>query len=373
MNKKIIFLFGMILAALLAGCSSPRAGTAAPQPTMIAATTAAAPVSPSPIPSTTPISPTATLPAAQPESSPTPQTEPTQPPLPSPTPTQVEPAAQNTAACLDAAFFLDDVTIPDFSTVERAKPFLKTWRVRNAGSCDWGSGYVLSFLSGELMSHTTSVVMPAARAGDTVDISVDMIAPDDPGGYTGNWQIVNPRGERVMFAGSPVDYMWIKVNVPGSVPAALPPTPVAVQPQTCASTADDAFAQRVVDLINQERAKAGLAALKRETRLNMAAATQVRDMSCNNFVDHYGSDGSTWFKRIQAQGYDYGYASENIAAGNPAFGGTADWVVQIQWMNSQVHRDNILNPQVTEIGVAYMFNSAAQWGGYTAVNFAKPQ
>lgn len=39
-------------------------------------------------------------------------------------------------------------------------------------------------------------------------------------------------------------------------------------------------------------------------------------------------------------------------------------------MNSQVHRDNILNPNVTEIGVAYVFNSNAQYGGYTTVDFA---
>lgn len=106
----------------------------------------------------------------------------------------------------------------------------------------------------------------------------------------------------------------------------------------------------------------------------MAAAVQhSKDMACNNFVEHYGTNGSTWFTRIQSQGYTYAYAAENVAAGEPKFGGTASWVVIDNWMNSQIHRENILNPKVSEVGVAMVYSGSANWGAYTTVNFAAPK
>ena len=87
--------------------------------------------------------------------------------------------------------------------------------------------------------------------------------------------------------------------------------------------------------------------------------------------DHAGSDGSTWYSRIQAQDYTYAYATENIYVGNPAFGGTPegafDW-----WMNSPVHRDNILSAKVTEIGIGYAYSESSTYGGYYTLNFARP-
>ena len=94
-------------------------------------------------------------------------------------------------------------------------------------------------------------------------------------------------------------------------------------------------------------------------------------MACNGFVDHNGSDGSTWYQRVAAQGYENSAsARENIYVGDPAFGGTPqgafDW-----WMNSQVHRDNILNPNVTEIGIGYVYLSGSPYGGYYTLVVAK--
>ncbi len=94
-------------------------------------------------------------------------------------------------------------------------------------------------------------------------------------------------------------------------------------------------------------------------------------MACNDFIDHAGSDGSTWFDRVSAQGYTYAYASENIYVGDPAFGGTPQGAFE-WWMNSQVHRDNILYPDVSEIGVGYVFRPGSTYGGYYTLVFAKP-
>ena len=41
-------------------------------------------------------------------------------------------------------------------------------------------------------------------------------------------------------------------------------------------------------------------------------------------------------------------------------------------MNSQIHRDNILDPNVSQIGIAYVFNAASTYGGYYTLVFASP-
>ena len=94
-------------------------------------------------------------------------------------------------------------------------------------------------------------------------------------------------------------------------------------------------------------------------------------MACNDFVEHYGSDGSTWFGRIQAQGVRYHSASENIYAGDPTFGGTPQGAFA-WWMNSQVHRDNILNPKSTQIGIGYAYYYGSTYKGYYTLDFIQP-
>jgi uncharacterized protein YkwD len=124
-------------------------------------------------------------------------------------------------------------------------------------------------------------------------------------------------------------------------------------------------------LINQARASNGLASLNANQKLAASALVHSTDMACNNFVDHSGSNGSSWYDRITAQGYVYSSATENIYVGNPQFGGTPQGAFE-WWMNSQIHRDNILDVKMTDIGVGYIFNADSEYGGYYTVNFARP-
>jgi uncharacterized protein YkwD len=94
-------------------------------------------------------------------------------------------------------------------------------------------------------------------------------------------------------------------------------------------------------------------------------------MACNDFISHNGSDGSTWYDRIKAQGYaNYSSARENIYVGNPAFGGDAQGAFT-WWMNSKIHHDNILYPTVTELGIAYVFNQNSTYAGYYTLDLAR--
>jgi uncharacterized protein YkwD len=96
------------------------------------------------------------------------------------------------------------------------------------------------------------------------------------------------------------------------------------------------------------------------------------DMACQDFIDHVGSDGSTWYDRAASQGYaNANSAHENIYVGDPAFGGTTEGAFS-WWMNSQVHRDNILFDAISEIGIGYIYNPKSTYGGYFTVLFARP-
>ncbi len=108
----------------------------------------------------------------------------------------------------------------------------------------------------------------------------------------------------------------------------------------------------VVVLTNQARLEAGLPPLKLNEALREAARGHAEDMAENNFFDHTGSDGSSLADRINRVNYpNWLYAAENIAAGFP----TAEGVVQA-WLNSPIHRENILHPNLKEIGVGYAYD-----------------
>jgi len=110
------------------------------------------------------------------------------------------------------------------------------------------------------------------------------------------------------------------------------------------------FTNRVIELTNQERSKAGLSALKFESRLATAALRHSEDMALQDYFSHTQANGDTPWDRINATGYQYSDAAENVAAGMS----TPESVVA-GWMNSPGHRANILNPALKEIGVGYYF------------------
>ena len=117
---------------------------------------------------------------------------------------------------------------------------------------------------------------------------------------------------------------------------------------------NEEFEQRVVELVNQARADNGLPPLKRSKKLDQAARFHAADMAQEGYFDHDTYDlvdgqlvkvCSTW-DRIGT--YYKGANAENIAAGYS----TPEDVVQ-GWLDSEGHRDNILNSYSWEIGVGF--------------------
>jgi uncharacterized protein YkwD len=102
-----------------------------------------------------------------------------------------------------------------------------------------------------------------------------------------------------------------------------------------------------VDLINAERARAGLGPLRANAQLASAARSHAADMSRNGYFSHTGLNGSTLMRRAMAAGYCRTGVAENIAAGQ-----RSEAAVFGSWLNSSGHRRNMLRRTATEYGLA---------------------
>lgn len=106
--------------------------------------------------------------------------------------------------------------------------------------------------------------------------------------------------------------------------------------------------REVIDLTNKERAKNGLSKLKANTKLAEVAQAKSDDMLENGYFSHNSPNYGSPFQMMQEFGVSYQSAAENIAAGQQS----AEKVVQ-DWMNSPGHRRNIMNGELTHIGIGY--------------------
>jgi len=267
---------------------------------------------------------------------------------------------------------IEDVTIPDNTVLTRGETFTKTWRFLNNGKCNW-NGYTIAFFAGDRMASPDSVPVPAAEAGKTVDVSVELTAPSMDGSYTGFYILKNDKGETLSIGIEQSFWLKILIGNAASAPVATLPasgTPVAVAtvrgPASCNYTSSSGYINEIASLINNARAEAGLPSLSVNAQLSAAAQGHSIDMVCHNLLGHSGSDGSSVQERVAAAGYSASYASEIIyGSGYPqtAF----DW-----WMSDQIHRGEILNRNVIEMGIGYAYSADTAYGSYYTVDFGSP-
>jgi uncharacterized protein YkwD len=277
----------------------------------------------------------------------------------------------NDATCKDGAVLLQDVTVPDNTLMQRGGKFTKTWRFVNTGKCNW-SGYTIAFMAGDRMSSPDSAPIPQTDSGKTVDVSVELTAPSVDGSYTGYFELRNANGETLPIGIETT--FWVKILIGNAVPAtvavATSANSAAVTqpsgPASCVHTTSSSYQNEVASLINNARAQNGLPALTINPQLAAAAQGHSIDMACYGFLGHNGSDGSSVHQRVVAAGYAPSY-SEEIIYGSGFPQTTFDW-----WMNDQIHRNAILNPNVTEMGVGYAYVADTAHGGYYTVDFGSP-
>jgi hypothetical protein len=217
------FTFLIILTLVVSGCNMPRGNKPTPTPnvtqayqTVEARLTQAATLNPptaaptdSGIQTQTPtqqaITPTLTL-------------------APSPT----SPKPTNTCDIAGAGTPID-VTVPDDTQMQPGQAFTKIWRLQNVGTCTWSKDYSIALFSGANLSAPASVSVPSeVTPGLTVDIAVDMEAPQEAGVYQGNWKLRNASGVWFGIGPSGGSPFWVKIVVVGSgTPGTTTPTATA--------------------------------------------------------------------------------------------------------------------------------------------------
>lgn len=107
-----------------------------------------------------------------------------------------------------------------------------------------------------------------------------------------------------------------------------------------------ALEQKVIDLVNQQRAWNGLSALKANWEVSRVARYKSQDMINKNYFDHQSPTYGSPFNMMENFGIKFNAAGENIA-----YGQRTPQDVMNDWMNSPGHRSNILNPTYNQIGV----------------------
>lgn len=110
--------------------------------------------------------------------------------------------------------------------------------------------------------------------------------------------------------------------------------------------ATDMSITKLLELTNIQRTNNGLQPLEYNQQLSQAAVSKATDMFANNYWAHFGPNGQSPWDFVLASGYKYEYAGENLCKNYM----TSDGCVNA-WMQSPTHRENILRPQYTDIGL----------------------
>lgn len=124
------------------------------------------------------------------------------------------------------------------------------------------------------------------------------------------------------------------------------------------------FADRVIELVNIERAKEGLKPLKKDDTLN--GLSDIRAKETVTLFDHKRPNGTKWSTILKENNVSYTNAAENIASGYS----TPEDVVNA-WMNSEGHRASIMSVTYEKIGVSCYIDNNSEYKYYWDQLFIK--
>jgi hypothetical protein len=109
----------------------------------------------------------------------------------------------------------------------------------------------------------------------------------------------------------------------------------------------DVSAQKIFSLTNEIRQQYGLSPVTENNLLNQAAQYKAEDMLKNSYFNHYSPTGVSPWYWIKISGYNYYYAGENLAMNFL----DSEEVVN-GWLNSPSHKENLLNKNYQDMGIA---------------------
>ena len=145
-------------------------------------------------------------PEIPPQSTASPDPMPTQ--IPTPTP------LDKVSGCSNLAGFVEHLNVPDGTTFEPGEIFLKSWRLRNAGSCTWNQEYTLDHIGGDLLGAPASQpIAGVVRPGELLDLTIPMTAPQLPGQYLSEWMLQDDSGNPFGIGQDGIAPFWARIDV----------------------------------------------------------------------------------------------------------------------------------------------------------------
>lgn len=145
--------------------------------------------------------------------------------------------------------------------------------------------------------------------------------------------------------------------------------PVTTNPITPATNPNSQTFADILSELNALRERRNLPPVQYDDRLHRAAAEQAAHTATlpNGRLSHTGAGGSTVADRVEAQSYSWATVAENLLF-NYSLDGTEAYTL---WRNSPPHFANMINPDVTEVGLAYTVTDIGQV--YHAMVLARPR
>lgn len=196
----------LVLFALLIAACAPSPTPAAPTPDIAAISTAAAETVIANITGTAQALPPTSLPTAT-------QALPSETPSATPTVLLSITFGAGTSGPLCEVFqFIADINYPDDTGVAAGSEFIKTWKIRNVGTCAWGAGYKVAYAGyTDKMNGAPLAITTVIQPGQEIEVSVQFKAPTKPGVYVSAWTMANPQSVNFFdIAGKP---FYVKVVV----------------------------------------------------------------------------------------------------------------------------------------------------------------
>lgn len=129
-----------------------------------------------------------------------------------PTATNMPPTA--TPVPCNLMEYVKDINYPDGEDVQPGETIEKTWRLKNIGSCTWGSGYSLVFDHGDAMGAPASTQLTNGQVppGSTVDVTVTLKMPTTPGEYQGYFKLRDSYNNTFGYVPNDKAF-WVKLEV----------------------------------------------------------------------------------------------------------------------------------------------------------------
>lgn len=221
-----------------------------------------------------------------------------------------------------------------FSTVVTANAYTTSSGVQN-GRCVYNYGITTN----TILNNTSKFNVGNSSQNSIVRIPINNTSTSKPA------EVQQPQKPEKP-APSPVEVPVSEANTPSQDPKPNPtnPTP-AVEDTSNAKHVLTAAEIEMVKYVNQARAEAGLQPLAIDLDLSYVARVKSKDMQDNNYFSHTSPTYGSPFNMMKNFGIKYRAAAENIAINSSVKG------AHNAFMNSEGHRNNILNPRMTHIGI----------------------